>query len=149
MKLVKDSNSTSVLAVSNAFKKMDHLPRVTKATEFLSYLNQEGEIMAQVFGVPNVLLGLGKISGNISMEKVIDNAMLNSIIPLRENIATQNSSILTNNLKVPKVYFDKYELKSQSDINDRRLKVLTVAERLKALGKEDLANKIIEEEIQL
>lgn len=149
MKLVKDSNSTSVLAVSNAFKKMDHLPRVTKATEFLSYLNQEGEIMAQVFGVPNVLLGLGKISGNISMEKVIDNAMLNSIIPLRENIATQISSILTNNLKVPKVYFDKYELKSQSDINDRRLKVLTVAERLKALGKEDLANKIIEEEIQL
>ena len=62
MKLVKDS-TTSVLAVSNAFKKMDHLPRVTKATEFLSYLNQEGEIMAQVFGVPNVLLGLGKISG--------------------------------------------------------------------------------------
>ena len=41
------------------------------------------------------------------------------------------------------------KLKSQSDINDRRLKVLTVAERLKALGKEDLANKIIEEEIQL
>ncbi|MGH2123234.1 hypothetical protein ACQ10H_15495, partial [Enterococcus faecalis] len=84
------------LAVSNAFKKMDHLPRVTKATEFLSYLNQEGEIMAQVFGVPNVLLGLGKISENISMEKVIDNAMLNSIIPLRENITTQISSILTN-----------------------------------------------------
>ena len=68
MKLVKDSNSTSVLAVSNAFKRWTTC-HVTKATEFLSYLNQEGEIMAQVFGVPNVLLGLGKISGNISMEK--------------------------------------------------------------------------------
>lgn len=149
MKLIKESNSTNVLAVSNAFKEMQYLPRVTKATEFLNYLNQEGEIMAQVFGVPNVLLGLGKISGNISMEKVIDNAMMNSIIPLRENIATQISSLLSVNLGLSKVYFDKYELKYQVDVNDKRLKVIEVAERLKNFGKQELAEKIIEEEIQL
>ncbi len=113
---VKGSSSDNIIAVSSMFEKMDHLPRVTKATEFLEYLTmKEGSIIAQCFGIVPELIGLGDVSGNVSMEKIIDNAMTNTIVPMREAFATQLSPMLSKKLGLPKIYFDKYELKQFLD----------------------------------
>lgn len=113
---IKDSDSDNVILASSYFDKFDHLPRVTKATEFLEYLEtKEGIILSQVFGIPPSLIEDGDVSGNVSMEKILDNAMVNSVIPMREAVATQFSPMLSKHLGVPKVYFDKYELKDRID----------------------------------
>lgn len=113
---IKGSSSDNIIAVSSMFEKMDHLPRVTKATEFLEYLTmKEGSIIAQCFGIVPELIGLGDVSGNVSMEKIIDNAMTNTIVPMREAFATQLSPMLSKKLGIPKIYFDKYELKQFLD----------------------------------
>lgn len=113
---IKGSSSDNIIAVSSMFEKMDHLPRVTKATEFLEYLTmKEGSIIAQCFGIVPELIGLGDVSGNVSMEKIIDNAMTNTIVPMREAFATQLSPMISSKLGIPKIYFDKYELKQFLD----------------------------------
>lgn len=113
---IKGSSSDNIIAISSMFEKMDHLPRVTKATEFLDYLTmKEGSIIAQCFGIVPELIGLGDVSGNVSMEKIIDNAMTNTIVPMREAFATQISPMLSKKLGLPKIYFDKYELKQFLD----------------------------------
>lgn len=113
---IKHSGSDSTILVSNIFKSFEHLPRVTKATEFFEWLmRKEGQVIAQNFGISASLLGLDETSGNVSMEKIIDNAMLNNIVPEREKIATQFSPMLSEKLGVKKIYFDKYELKQQLD----------------------------------
>lgn len=139
---IKNSTSDSVIAVSNAFKKDPiHLPRTTKATELLEYLEKEGDIIAQVFSINPALIGLGEINGNVSMEKIIDNAMLNSIIPKREKFAIQFSPLLSENLGFEKVYFDKYEMKQIIDENDQRSKVVEMIVKLKGSGYDWLADK--------
>lgn len=140
---IKSSTSDNVIALSNIFEnEVEHLPRVTKATEFLEFLtDNEGSIMSQVFGIPPALLALGKISGNISMEKIIDNAMLNSIIPMREKYATQFSSFLAPKLGIPKIYFDKYNMTQSNDENDVRIKVVDMIVKLKGAGYDVLADK--------
>lgn len=113
---IKDSGSDSVVLAPNIFEDMDHLPRVTKATEFLDYLTmKEGSIIAQCLGITPELIGLGDVSGNVSMEKIIDNAMSNTIVPERELFATQFSPMLAHHLGFKKVFFDKYELKQSID----------------------------------
>jgi len=113
---IKGSSSDNIIAVSSMFEKMDHLPRVTKATEFLEYLTmKEGSIIAQCFGIVPELIGLGDVSGNVSMEKIIDNAMTNTIVPMREAFSTQLSPMISSKLGIPKIYFDKYELKQFLD----------------------------------
>lgn len=114
---IKNSSSDNVILGSSYFEnKFDHIPRVTKATEFLEYLQmKEGSILAQCIGMTPELIGLGDVSGNVSMEKIIDNAMVNIIIPTREGIATQFSPLLSEKLGLPKVYFDKYEARYNVD----------------------------------
>lgn len=114
---IKGSSSDNVILASSYFEdKFEHIPRVTKATEFLEYLQmKEGSIIAQCIGITPELIGLGDVSGNVSMEKIIDNAMVNVIIPLREAVATQFSPMLSNKLGVPKIYFDKYEARYNVD----------------------------------
>lgn len=113
---IKSSTSDNVILASSYFDKMEHIPRVTKATEFMDYLTtKEGSIIAQCIGITPELIGLGDVSGNVSMEKIIDNAMVNMIIPLREAIATQISPLLSSKLGIPKVYFDKYEAQYNVD----------------------------------
>ena len=115
-KKIKNSGSDSVILAPSIFKSMDHLPRVTKATEFLDYLTmKEGSIIAQCMGITPELIGLGDVSGNVSMEKIIDNAMSNVIVPERELFATQFSPMLAGHLGLTKVFFDKYELKQSID----------------------------------
>lgn len=139
---IKYSTSDNIIVVSDMFEDFEHLPRVTKTTEFLTFLqDNEGVIMSQVFGIPPALLSLGKLSGNISMEKIIDNAMLNVIIPMREKIAVQISNFIAPKIGVEKIYFDKYNMKQSNDENDTRVKVVDMIVKLTAAGYTSLADK--------
>lgn len=132
---MKKSTSDSVIVLSNAFdEKIEHLPRVTKATEFFDWLKNEGVILAQDFGMSPSLLELGGISGNVSMTSIIDNAMLNSIVPLREKYATQFSSFLATNLGIEKAYFNLYEMQQQEDENTMRTKIVNLMSLLNAMN---------------
>ena len=131
---IKQSSSDSVIVLSNAFaEKIEHLERVTKATEFFDWIDNEGTILAQDFGMSPSLLELGKVSGNVSMKSIIDNSMENSIIPLRERYATQFSSFLSSHIGVTKIYFDKYEMSQQEDENSMRTKIVNIMSLLSAM----------------
>lgn len=128
---IKDSTSDSVIALSNAFSdKIEHLPRVTKSTEFFDWQSNEGVIISQIMGMSPTLLEVGHISGNVSVEKIIDNGMLNTIIPMRENYAVQFSELIATHLNVTKVYFNKYNLQQIEDENIVRHKVAEIIRNL-------------------
>ena len=149
-KAIKDSKSDNVILSSPMFDRLDHLPRVTKATEFFDYLNKEGSIVSQVIGITPELIGLGDVSGNVSMEKIIDNAMINVIVPQRESYATQISPMLSGKLGLPKIYFDKYELKNQIDHSSPVYKLALSIQQLQEAGYKETADylaKKIEEMI--
>lgn len=142
---VKESSSDSVILLSNAFdKEITKLDRVTKATEFFDWISNEGEILAQAIGLPPSLLETGKVSGNVSMQRILDNAMENSIVPRREHYATQFSPLLSRKLGVEKVYFGKYELASAPD---RETKILQSVEAMSMLNSIDSpsARKLIDD----
>lgn len=132
---IKNSSSDSVILMSNAFdREITHLPRVTKATEFFDWLKNDTFIIAQDFGMSPSLLELGGISGNVSMTSIIDNAIWNSIIPLREKYATQMSPWLSSKLGLPKVYFDMYELHQQENQNTMRTQIVNIMSLLNAMN---------------
>lgn len=129
---IKKSTSDSVGVLSGAFDPDHyiHLPRVTKGTDFLEWLEVDTVIMAQLFGMSPTLLEVGELHGNVSVEKIIDNAMLNTIIPMREMFATQFSEFISRIIGVPKVYFDKYDMQQIKDENEARLKLAQVIKDL-------------------
>ena len=128
---MKNSSSDNVIVFSGRFKdKITHLPRVTKATEFFDWISEEGVIVAQILGMSSVLVEVGKWSGNVSMEKIIDDAMVNTIIPLRELYAIQFSKFIALNIGVEKVFFDKYDLKQAEDELSARTKMSTIVRDL-------------------
>lgn len=133
---IKESTSDSVILLSNAFgETIEHLPRVTKATEFFDWIENDTVILAQMLGMSPTLLEVGKLHGNISVEKIIDNAMLNTIIPMRESFAVQFSKMISERLGVEKIYFDKYDMQQVQDENDVRGKVATMIKDLSAANK--------------
>lgn len=145
---IKKSSSDSVVVLSNAFdKEIEKLPRVTKATEFFNWLKNDTMILAQDFGMSPSLLELGGVSGNVSMTSIIDNAMLNSIVPLRERYAVQISSFLARHLNVNKVYFNKYEMAQQEDENTMRTKIVNIMSLLNAM--KDTDDRTREKALQL
>lgn len=128
---LKYSSSDSVILMSNAFDKdIETLPRVTKATEFLSWVDDAVQMIAQDLGMKPELLGIGKFSGNISLSAVIDDSMVNSIVPMRERYAVQFSRLISKRVGVDKVYFDKYDLQQAADFNDERVKMANVIRQL-------------------
>lgn len=130
-KEIKESTSSSIIALSSAFdEKIEKLPRVTKATEFFGWLEGEMEIEANVLGLPPSLLEAGDLSGNVSMTRIIDNAMLDTIVPEREKYATQFSPLLAPKLGLSKIYFGKYILQSEESKASARLKVATTIQQL-------------------
>jgi hypothetical protein len=132
---IKESSSDSVIVLSNAFdREITHLPRVTKATEFFDWIKNEGVILAQDFGMSPSLLELGGISGNVSMTSIIDNAIWNSIIPLREKYATQFSPFLAEHLEVSRAYFNMYELHQQANENTMRTQIVNIMSLLNAMN---------------
>lgn len=133
---IKESSSDSVVLLSNAFDKdIEHLPRVTKSTEFFEWASNDTVIVAQILGMSPTLLEVGKLHGNVSVEKIIDNAMLNTIIPTRENYAVQFSKMISAYLGVGKIYFDKYDLEQVQDENDIREKLAQTIQKLSYANK--------------
>lgn len=137
-KQIKNSSSDAVIALSNAFDKdITHLPRVTKSTDdfFREWIRNEGTILAQDIGISPALLELGDISGNVSMEKIIDNAVTNTIIPIRDNYSPQFSDLVSAAVGVPKVYFDDYKLTQVENVNNVRQKVANMIRDLSVAQK--------------
>lgn len=147
---VKNSSSDSVILLSNAFdKEITKLERVTKATEFFDWIKNEGEILAQALGLAPSLLELGDISGNVSMQRILDDAMINTVVPLREHYATQFSELISRKIGVSKVNFGKYQLASAPDRETMILKVVESMNMLNAIDTpkakqliDDLADRI-------
>lgn len=149
---IKKSSSDAVIALSNAFdREITHLPRVTKSTDdfFREWIRNEGVIIAQDIGISPSLLELGDISGNVSMEKIIDNAVTNTIIPMRENYAPQFGDLIARLAQVPDVKFDDYKLSQVENVNDVRQKVanmirdISVAQKnAPSQDKEDLSEML-------
>ena len=140
---IKTSSSDSVIVLSNAFDKdIEKLPRVTKATEFFDWLSSETVIISQILGMSPTLLEVGKLHGNVSVEKIIDNAMLNTIIPMRENYAVQFSGLVASALGISKVYFDKYDMQQVQDENDERKKLAQVIQSLAAAQKNSESQEV-------
>ena len=136
---IRDSGSDQAIVLSNAFKdNITHLPRVTKATEFFDWLKQEGVILAQDLGMSPSLLELGDISGNVSMEKIIDNSMLNTIVPLREMYATQFSEFIASKIGVNKIYFDKYEMQQAENEHETQARIVDMMKTLYDIGEDKL-----------
>ena len=135
---LKKSSSDSVVVLSNAWSEnIEHLERVTKATEFFEWIENDTLILAQDFGMSPSLLELGGISGNVSMTSIISVAMTNSIVPLREKFATQFSGFLSKLLGLEKVYFDKYEMEQREDENTMRTKIVNIMSLLNAMHDEN------------
>lgn len=133
-KQIQGSSSDSVIVLSNAFDdKIEHLERVTKATEFFTWIKNDTLLLAQDFGMSPSLLELGNVSGNVSMTSIIDLAMTNSIVPLRERYAQQFSIFIAQHLDVEKVYFNIYEMAQQEDENTMRTKIVNMMSLLNAM----------------
>lgn len=131
---IKNSSSDSVIVLSNAFDKdIDHLERVTKATEFFTWIKNDTLVLAQDFGMSPSLMELGGVSGNVSMRSILDTAMTHSIVPLREKYAEQFSWFVSAHLGVEKVYFNKYEMEQREDENTMRTKVVNMMSLLNAM----------------
>lgn len=131
---IKKSSSDSVIVLSNMFDdKIEHLERVTKATEFFTWIKNDTLLLAQDFGMSPSLLELGNVSGNVSMTSIIDLAMLNSIVPLRERFAEQFSGFISSKIGCEKIYFNKYEMKQNEDENTMRTKVVNMMSLLNAM----------------
>ena len=131
---IKKSSSDSVIVLSNMFSdKIEHLERVTKATEFFTWIKNDTLLLAQDFGMSPSLLELGNVSGNVSMGSIIDLAMLNSIVPLRERYAEQFSVWISKKIGCDKIYFNKYEMKQNEDENTMRTKVVNMMSLLNAM----------------
>lgn len=145
---MKTSSSDSVIVLSNAFDKdITHLERVTKATEFFSWIKNDTLVLAQDFGMAPSLLELGGVSGNVSMTSIIDTAMNNTIVPLRKRYAEQFSGFLAAHLGVEKVFFNIYEMSQQEDENTMRTKIVNIMSLLNAMHDEN--DKIRPDALQL
>ena len=140
---IKKSSSDSVIVLSNAFDKdIDHLERVTKATEFFTWIKNDTLVLAQDFGMAPSLLELGGVSGNVSMTSIIDTAMVNTIVPLREKYSEQFSSFISGKIGCEKIYFDKYDMKQNEDENTMRTKIVNIMSLLNAMRLKDEENTI-------
>ena len=129
---IKNSSSDTVGVISGAFENnVIHLPRVTQAKEFLEWLEIDTVIMAQIVGMSPTLLEVGKLHGNVSVAHIIDTAMTNTVVPMRESYAIQFSPLLERAIGISKVYFDKYDMQQVESEADIRSKV---AEIIKNLG---------------
>lgn len=148
MKDVKHSKSNDLLINYGLIKEDPlFLPRTTKATEFLNFISDEVQIVCQIYGVPPQLLGVGDIVGNISMEMIILNAMVNVIIPLRQRYASKLSTLLSHNLNIGEVKFHAENYADKARYDDANILSL-VAHRLAQSdnkeASEEVANRLLE-----
>ncbi len=117
---------------SGNFQNLEQLERDTKATDFLDFLSQYvPAIVCQMFGVPARLFDLNKTVSNIGTYSIIDNAMKNTIIPMRDHFLGQIVLLLQNATGLSEhIKFDSYEFTNSYNYNND-IYILDVYERLK------------------
>ena len=116
------------------FDELKQLNRDTKAVDFLEYLAQYiPSIVAQMFGVPARLFDLGKTVSNIGTHSIIDNAMRNCIIPMRDHFIGQANPVLMKAIGIDEeVMFSSYEFTTSYNY-DNDLKILEAYRQLKEI----------------
>lgn len=146
-KIVEDMNAfaeklsetefNDAIVYSGNFQNLEQLERDTKATDFLDYLSQYvPAIICQMFGVPARLFDLNKTVSNIGTYSIIDNAMKNTIIPMRDHFLGQIVHLLQQATGLEEhIKFDSYEFTNSYNYNND-LYILDVYERLKGVNEQ-------------
>ena len=156
-KIVEDMNAfadklsqtefNDAIVYSGNFQNLEQLERDTKATDFLDYLSQYvPAIICQMFGVPARLFDLNKTVSNIGTYSIIDNAMKNTIIPMRDHFLGQIVHLLKNATGLSEhIKFDSYEFTNNYNYNND-LYILDVYDRLKGVD-EDMAEAYLKKNL--
>lgn len=131
---LSETEFNDAIVYSGNFQNLEQLERDTKATDFLDYLSQYvPAIICQMFGVPARLFDLNKTVSNIGTYSIIDNAMKNTIIPMRDHFIGQVVHILQNASGLSEhIKFDSYEFTNNYNYNND-LYILDVYDRLKSI----------------
>lgn len=156
-KIVEDMNAfadklsqtefNDAIVYSGNFQNLEQLERDTKATDFLDYLSQYvPAIICQMFGVPARLFDLNKTVSNIGTYSIIDNAMKNTIIPMRDHFLGQIVHLLKKATGLSEhIKFDSYEFTNNYNYNND-LYILDVYDRLKGVD-EDMAEAYLKKNL--
>ena len=131
---LSETEFNDAIVYSGNFQNLEQLERDTKATDFLDYLSQYvPAIICQMFGVPARLFDLNKTVSNIGTYSIIDNAMKNTIIPMRDHFIGQVVHILQNATGLSEhIKFDSYEFATNYNYNND-IYILDVYDRLKGI----------------
>lgn len=132
---LSETEFNDAIVYSGNFQNLEQLERDTKATDFLDYLSQYvPAIICQMFGVPARLFDLNKTVSNIGTYSIIDNAMKNTIIPMRDHFLGQVINILQNATNLSEhIKFDSYEFTNNYNYNND-LYILEVYDKLKVIN---------------
>lgn len=132
---LSETEFNDAIVYSGNFQNLEQLERDTKATDFLDYLSQYiPAIICQMFGVPARLFDLNKTVSNIGTYSIIDNAMKNTIIPMRDHFLGQVIHILQNATNLSEhIKFDSYEFTNTYNYNND-LYILEVYDKLKVIN---------------
>lgn len=132
---LSETEFNDAIVYSGNFQNLEQLERDTKATDFLDYLSQYvPAIICQMFGVPARLFDLNKTVSNIGTYSIIDNAMKNTIIPIRDHFLGQVIHILQNATNLSEhIKFDSYEFTNNYNYNND-LYILEVYDKLKVIN---------------
>lgn len=141
---IKNSSSDSVVVLSTGFdKEITHLERVTKATEFLEWVqDKEGPIISEVIGIEARLLGYGHQAGNVAMNKVIDNAMKNNIIPLRTAYQVQFADFIGYILNITGVRYGDHIFEEQEAFSAVQERTVDMMVKLAGIGQNELVDSL-------
>lgn len=144
---LSETEFNDAIVYSGNFQNLEQLERDTKATDFLDYLSQYvPAIICQMFGVPARLFDLNKTVSNIGTYSIIDNAMKNTIIPMRDHFIGQVVHILKNATGLSEhIKFDSYEFTNNYNYNND-LYILDVYDRLKGID-DDMAEAYLKKNL--
>jgi hypothetical protein len=144
---LSETEFNDAIVYSGNFQNLEQLERDTKATDFLDYLSQYvPAIICQMFGVPARLFDLNKTVSNIGTYSIIDNAMKNTIIPMRDHFIGQVVHILQNATGLSEhIKFDSYEFTNNYNYNND-LYILDVYDRLKGID-DDMAEAYLKKNL--
>ena len=129
---LSETEFNDAIVYSGNFQNLEQLERDTKATDFLDYLSMYvPAIICRMFGVPPRLFDSDKTVSNIGTHSIIDNAMKNTIIPMRDHFLGQIVHLLQKATGLKEhIKFDSYEFASSYNYNND-IYILDVYDRLK------------------
>lgn len=129
---LSETEFNDAIVYTGNFQNLEQLERDTKATDFLDYLSMYvPAIICRMFGVPPRLFDSDKTVSNIGTHSIIDNAMKNTIIPMRDHFLGQIVHLLQKATGLKEhIKFDSYEFASSYNYNND-IYILDVYDRLK------------------